>query len=136
MKPTIILPEGFPPPRGYANGAVASGDILYIGGQIGWDGDAEIVSDDFVAQFARALDNVLAVVTTAGGEPTDVADMTIYVTDLDAYRARARELRDVWQPRFGDHYPAMALLGISGLVHPRAQVEIQAVAHIGPGERS
>lgn len=131
MKPRIIQPDGFPPARGYANGAVASGDVLYIAGQIAWNERAEIVSDDFVEQFAQALDNVLAVVAAAGGEPTDIADMTVYTTDLDAYRASARALGGVWRERFGTHYPAMALLGISGLVEPKAKIEIQAVAHLG-----
>lgn len=131
MKPRIIHPEGFPPARGYANGAVASGEVLHVAGQIGWDENAEITSDDFVEQFAKTLDNVLAVVAAAGGEPTDVADMTVYVTDLDAYRQSAKALGAIWRERFGTHYPAMALVGVAGLVHPRAQVEIQAVAHLG-----
>ena len=131
MKPRIIEPEGFPPARGYANGAVASGEVLHVAGQIAWDGAGEIVSDDFVAQFAQALDNVLAVVAAAGGAPTDIADMTIYVTDLDAYRQSARALGAAWRERFGKHYPAMALVGVAGLVEPRARIEIQATAHLG-----
>lgn len=131
MKPRVIQPDGFATPRGYANGTVASGEVLHVAGQIGWDGGGNMVSDDLVAQFAQALDNVLAVVAAAGGAPTDVADMTIYVTDLDAYRASTRELGAVWRERFGRHYPAMALVGVAGLVHPGARIEIQATAHLG-----
>lgn len=108
--------------------------LLHVAGQIGWNTSGAIVSDDLIEQFGQALDNVLAVVRAAGGEPTDVADMTVYVTDLDAYRGAAGELGEVWRARFGKHYPAMALLGVSGLVHPGARVEIQATAHIGRDE--
>jgi len=130
MKARVIQPEGFPPPRGYANGMLAN-NTLHVAGQIGWDGNAEIISDEFPEQFAKALDNVLAVVTAAGGEGTDIADMTIFVTDIQAYIKNASALREVWAARLGSHYPAMALIGISELVHPRALVEIQATAHLG-----
>ncbi|HUH04885.1 MAG TPA: RidA family protein [Kofleriaceae bacterium] len=126
----IINPAHFPRARGYANGVVTSGKILYVAGQIGWETDESFASDAFVHQFGKALDNVLDVVRAAGGEPTDVVDMTIYVTDLDAYRRAARELGPVWRERFGTHYPAMALVGVAGLVHPQATVEIQAVASL------
>ena len=126
---TFIQPAHFARPRGYANGALTTGGkTLYIGGQIGWQADQTFATDDFVAQFAQALDNVLAVLEAAGGQPTDIADMTVYVTDLDAYRHSGRALGEVWKQRLGRHYPAMALVGVAGLVHPRAQVEIQAVA--------
>jgi enamine deaminase RidA (YjgF/YER057c/UK114 family) len=126
----VIQPEGWPRPRGYVNGMLASGEILHVSGQIGWDIAGQMVSGDLIDQFARALDNVLAIVEAAGGGPTDVADMTVFVTDVDAYRNGASRLRDIWKARFGDHYPAMALLGISALVHPQAKVEIQATAHL------
>lgn len=126
---TFVQPEHFARPRGYANGAVTTGGrTLYVGGQIGWQADQTFATDDFVEQFAQALDNVLAVVEAAGGRATDIADMTIYVTDLDAYRQSGRALGAVWRERLGRHYPAMALVGVAGLVHPRAQVEIQVVA--------
>lgn len=131
MRPKIIQPKGWPPPRGYANGTAAAGEVVHVAGQIGWDTEGRVVSADFIEQFAQALDNVIAVVKAAGGEPTDIADMTIYVTDLDAYRAAAKKLRAVWEARFGSHYPAMALVGVAGLVHPMASVEIQATAHLG-----
>lgn len=126
----IINPSHFPRARGYANGVVTTGKTLYIAGQVGWESDESFASDDFVQQFGKALDNVLDVVRAAGGEPTDVVDMTIYVTDLDAYRSAARELGPVWRQRFGTHYPAMALVGVAGLVHPESKVEIQAVASL------
>jgi enamine deaminase RidA (YjgF/YER057c/UK114 family) len=124
----FVQPAHFARPRGYANGVIASGRTLYVGGQLGWEADQSFASDDLATQFGKALDNVLDVVRAAGGEPTDIAQMTIYVTDLAAYRAATRELGRAWQSRLGRHYPAMALVGVSGLVEPRALVEIQAIA--------
>lgn len=124
----FIQPEGFAKPRGYANGVVTQGRTLHVGGQIGWDGQQVFHTDDFAEQFAQALDNVLAIVRAAGGKPEDIASMTIFVTDLDAYRASAKALGPIWRERLGKHYPAMALVGVAGLVEPRALVEIQAVA--------
>lgn len=124
----FIQPAGFAPPRGYANGVAARGRALYVGGQIGWGPDQTFATDDFVGQFATTLDNVLAVVTAAGGGPEDVVKMTVYVTDLDVYRDAGPGLKEVWRERFGRHYPAMALVGVAGLVEPRAKVEIEAIA--------
>lgn len=125
---TFIQPESFARARGYANGARTEGPLLHVGGQIGWNAQQEFETDDFVAQFAQTLDNVIAVVEAGGGTATDIASMTVYVTDLDAYRAAASALGAVWRERLGRHYPAMALVGVAGLVEPRAMVEIQALA--------
>ena len=127
----FVQPEGFAAPRGYANGVVSRGRTLHVGGQIGWDAQQEFHSDDFAEQFTQALDNVLAVVEAAGGRPQDIASMTIFVTDLDAYRAAAKALGPIWRERLGKHYPAMALVGVAGLVEARALVEIQALAALG-----
>lgn len=124
----VVQPEGWPRPKGYSNGMSARGRIVYVGGQIGWDTDYRFPHEDFVGQFGTTLDNVLAVVAAAGGSPGDVVKMTVFVTDLDAYRSAARELGQVWRDRFGKHFPAMALVGVAGLVDPRAKVEIEAIA--------
>jgi len=117
---------GWPKPKGYANGALVSGKkTLYVAGQVGWNERQEMASG-FVAQFAQALDNVLAVVRAAGGGPESVVKMTIYVTDLPAYKGAQRELGAVWRARFGKHFPAMALLGIAGLVEEGALLEIES----------
>lgn len=123
-----VQPPDWPAPRGYVNGVVASGRTLYVAGQIGWNARCEFETDDFVEQLAQALDNVLAVVRAAGGEPSHVVRMTIYVTDLDAYRDNLRPIGRAWKERFGKHFPAMALVGVSGLVERRAKVEIEATA--------
>jgi enamine deaminase RidA (YjgF/YER057c/UK114 family) len=124
----VIQPEGWLPPRGYANGIAAEGEVLFIAGQIGWDAACRFTSDDLIDQFDQALANVLAVVAAAGGTPESVTRMTIYVTDLPAYRDGLARLKPIWRARFGRHYPAMALVGVCGLVEPRAKVEVEATA--------
>ena len=128
----VVQPAHFAKPRGYANGTVAEGRLVSVAGQIGWDSEGKLVSSEFVAQFAKALDNVLDVVRAAGGEPEHVANMTVFVTDLDAYRAGAAALGAVWRARLGRHYPAMALVGVAGLLEPGALVEIAATAALPP----
>jgi enamine deaminase RidA (YjgF/YER057c/UK114 family) len=125
-----VNPPGWPAPRGYANGLLTPGEgerLLFVAGQIGWI-DGQFTTDDLAEQFGLALDNVLAVVRAAGGEAPSIARMTVYVTDLDAYRGSLRRLGELWRQRMGRHYPAMALLGVAGLVEPRARVEIEATA--------
>lgn len=125
----IINPKSFPPPRGYSNGIAApAGQTLYVAGQVGWEADGSFASDDIAHQFGRALDNVLAVVAEAGGGPRNIAQMTIYVTDVGAYRDARAELGRLWRERLGQHYPAMALVEVRALVEPRARLEIQAIA--------
>lgn len=126
----FIQPHEWPVPRGYANGALVRGPTLFIAGQVGWTAAQVFESDDIAEQFAQTLDNVLAVVRAAGGAPEHVAKMTIYVTDLDAYRKSTRAIGAAWRTRFGKHFPAMALVGVAGLVEPRAKVEIEATAVI------
>ncbi|AKT39357.1 RidA family protein [Chondromyces crocatus] len=127
---TFVQPEGWPRPKGYVNGVVTRGRTLHVSGQVGWNAQGEFVAKDLPGQFAQALDNVLAVVRAAGGKPEDVARMTVYVTDLDAYRSGLREVGAAWKERFGRHFPAMALLGVAGLVEREAVVEIEAVASL------
>jgi len=124
----VVHPAGFPPARGYSNGISAHGLTVYVAGQVGWEPDGTFASGELVPQFSRALENVIAVVRAAGGEPHHIAQMTIYVTDMAAYRAAAGALAPVWREKMGRHYPAMALVAVSELVEPRATVEIQAVA--------
>ena len=128
----FINPESLGAARGYSNGvlAPAAGRLLFVAGQIAWDERQRIVSADFVEQFDRALANVLAVVSEAGGGPEQVARMVIYVTDKEEYRARTREVGERWRARMGRHFPAMALLEVKGLLEDGAKVEIEAIAVI------
>lgn len=124
----IVNPPQLAKPRGYSHGVKGRGELLFVAGQIGWDAQARLVSDDFVAQFAQALDNVLAVVRSAGGAPESVARLTIYVADKAEYVAAARALGAAWRERMGRHYPAMALVEVKSLLEPGARVEIEATA--------
>jgi enamine deaminase RidA (YjgF/YER057c/UK114 family) len=122
-----VLPLGWSRPKGYANGMIAVGRHLHVAGQVGWDTD-ERFPEGFVAQLDQALANFLAVVEAAGGTPQCVARMTVYVTDMDAYRASLAEVGAAWKRRMGRHFPAMALVGVTTLVEPEALVEIEGVA--------
>jgi enamine deaminase RidA (YjgF/YER057c/UK114 family) len=128
----VIVP-GWPEPKGYSNGRVGEGRVLYVGGQIGWDEQRAFPPGGLVPQFGRALDNVLAVVRAAGGAAEDIATMTVFVTNIEEYRAAQRALGPVWRERMGRHYPAMALVAVTALVEPEAVVEIQAIAAVGGG---
>lgn len=123
-----LRPAGWPRPRGYANGMAAAGRVIYVAGQIGWDAQERLVGEDLVSQFRQALANVLAVVEAGGGEAAHIVRLTIYCTDLDAYRGGVKEIGGVYREILGKHFPAMALLGVAGLVHPGAKVEIEATA--------
>ncbi len=129
----IVNPESLGAPRGWNNGLVAppGGRLLFVAGQAGWEEGARGMPPGFVEQFARALDKVLAVVRGAGGAPTDVARLTIFVTDLAAYGAGRKALGEAWRARFGKHYPAMTLVEVKGLVDGGALVEIEATAVVG-----
>jgi enamine deaminase RidA (YjgF/YER057c/UK114 family) len=131
----IVNPESLGAPRGWSHGMLApsGGRVLFVAGQPGWSNDATGAPPDFAAQFALALDKVLAVVRAAGGEPRDIGRMTVFVTDLAAYRASLGPLGEAWRARFGRHYPAMALVEVKGLVDRGATVEIEATAVIGGG---
>jgi len=130
MSTDEIFVTGWPKPKGYANGRIGRGRALHVSGQIGWNERGEF-APGLVAQFAKTLDNILAVVKAAGGAPSDIAAMTVFVTDIVDYRAARRQLGPVWRERMGQHYPAMALVGVTALVEPDALIEIEAVAYIG-----
>jgi len=130
MSFSVINPRSLGRPKGYSNGLLTTpgARLLFVAGQIGWDENQRLVSDDFVEQFDRALRNVLAVVGEAGGAPGGVARLTIYVTDREEYRARTGEIGERWRALMGRHYPAMALVEVKGLLEDGAKVEIEAIA--------
>lgn len=132
MSHRVVNPASFPKPRGYANGIIAQGQTLHIAGQIAWDKDARIVSQDFATQFLQALDNVIAVVREAGGATEHLVKLTAFVTDLEAYRAATTAIGEGWRARLGKYYPAMSLVKVAGLLEPGALVEIEGVAML-PG---
>jgi enamine deaminase RidA (YjgF/YER057c/UK114 family) len=129
----VISPPGWPRPSGYSDGmlAPAGGRLLAIAGQVGGKPPGMVLQNGLVAQFSCCLDNVLAVVESAGGKPADLVSMTIFVTDRDAYQAAGRDIGLAWRERLGAHYPAMALVEVKSLMQPRALIEIQALAVVG-----
>jgi enamine deaminase RidA (YjgF/YER057c/UK114 family) len=132
MSYEIFNPPLLGPARGWNNGmlAPAGGRVLFVAGQTARAENGRVPESDFVTQFASALDNILEVLQAAGGAPTDIGRMTVFVTDVQIYRDSLRELGEIWRPRMGRHYPAMALLGVTELVDPNAMVEIEATAVI------
>ena len=129
MSTELVMMDGVVP-KGYANGRIGHGPALHVAGQVGWNAAFTFEAKDLVGQFAQALDNVLAVLKVAHAHPDDVAEMTIFVTDIPAYRAARKQLGPIWRERMGTHYPAMALVAVTALVEPEALVEIQAVAYL------
>jgi enamine deaminase RidA (YjgF/YER057c/UK114 family) len=128
MPLTPINPESLARARGYSHGMKGSGQLVFVAGQVGWDREGRMVSEDFVAQFGQALDNVLEVVSAAGGGPASVARMIVYVTDKREYLRRVKDLGEAWRGRMGKHYPAMALVEVNALLEDGAKLEIEATA--------
>ncbi len=130
MSFTLINPVSLGSPRGYSNGVLtdSGGRLLFIAGQIGWDENQRIIGPDLVRQFDRALANVIAVVTEAGGKPEQIARLVIYVIDKNEYRTRMKEIDERYRARMGKHFPAMVLVEVKGLLEDGAKVEIEGTA--------
>lgn len=125
----VLLPEGWKRPSGYNAGTRATGTMVFVAGQIGWNGrDRRFETDDFIAQVRQALENIVAILHTGGARPEHITRMTWYVTDMNAYRASTKQVGEVYRAVIGDHYPAMTLVNVVKLVEERAQVEIEATA--------
>jgi enamine deaminase RidA (YjgF/YER057c/UK114 family) len=130
----LINPVSLGSPRGYSNGVLTDpgSRLLFVAGQVGWDEKQTIVSENCVEQFDRALANVIAVVTEAGGVPDQIARLVLYVTDKKEYAAGLRVLGESYRARMGKHFPAMVLVEVKGLLEDGARVEIEAVAVLNP----
>lgn len=124
----ILQPPGWPRPRGYANGIAATGRIVFIAGQIGWDEQCRIQTDDLAGQVRQALANVLSVLAQAGGRPEHIARMTWYVLDRRAYLDASRSIGQIYRELMGNHYPVMTAVQVVALIEDRALVEIEATA--------
>jgi enamine deaminase RidA (YjgF/YER057c/UK114 family) len=124
----LLQPDGWPRPRGYANGVAANGTVISVAGQIGWTPGGAIVSDDLVAQVRQALLNVVAVLAAGGAAPAHLVRLTWYVVDRDEYVARGREIGAVYREIIGHYDVAMTAVQVGALVEPGAKVEIEATA--------
>jgi enamine deaminase RidA (YjgF/YER057c/UK114 family) len=125
-----LQPPDWAPPKGYANGIAARGTMIFVGGQIGWNGRQQFESDDFVTQARAALRNVLAVLAEAGAGPQHITRMTWYVTDRREYVASYRALGVAYREVVGRHFPAMTAVQVAALIEDRAKVEIEATAMV------
>ena len=124
----VLHPPAWKAASGYANGIVASGPLVFVGGQIGWNADQVFESDDLVEQARRALQNIVEVLAEAGAGPAEIVRLTWYVTDRREYKARRKEIGQAYRSVIGRHYPAMTLVEVSGLLEDEAKVEIEATA--------
>lgn len=128
MSMKFLQPPGWAAARGYANGVSARGTQIYVGGQIGWNAQQQFETDDFIAQTAQALRNVVAVLAEAGAGPEHMVRMTWYILDRVEYNARLRELGQVYREVMGRNFPAMSCVQVAALVEERAKVEIEVTA--------
>lgn len=124
----FLQPPDWLPPKGYANGIAARGTMIFVGGQIGWNGQQQFETDDFIAQTAQALRNIVAVLQAGGAGPEHMVRMTWYIVDRDEYVARLKELGAVYREVMGRNFPAMSCVEVSRLVEARAKVEIEVTA--------
>ena len=126
----VLLPKGWPRPKGYANGVAATGRQVFIAGMIGWDAQGVFHSDDFAAQTRQALQNIVDVLREAGGRPEHIVRLTWYLTDKREYLAAGREVGAAFREIIGSYNAAMTAVQVTALIEDRAKVEIEATAVI------
>jgi enamine deaminase RidA (YjgF/YER057c/UK114 family) len=126
----ILQPAGWPAPRGYANGVVAQGRLIFLSGQVGWDAEHVFRSDDLPEQIRQTLQNILTILAEAGGEARHLVRLVWYLRDKAAYQAQSREIGRIYRDIMGRHYPAMSVVEVASFLEERAQVEIEATAVI------
>jgi enamine deaminase RidA (YjgF/YER057c/UK114 family) len=125
---TILQPEGWAKPSGYANGVAARGRTVFVGGQVGWTGQGKFETDDFVGQVRQTLANIVAILAEAGAGPEHITSMTWYFIDKAEYLGNLKGMGEAYREVIGRHYPAMAAMQVVALIEDRARVEIQATA--------
>ena len=123
-----LLPPGWPRPKGYANGISATGRLIATAGVVGWNEKEEFETDDLAGQFRQVLVNTLAILAEDGAGPEHIVRMTWYVTDLPAYRNSLPAIGAAYRELIGKNFPAMAVVGVTGLVEPKAKIEIETIA--------
>ncbi|MGH3090188.1 MAG: RidA family protein [Rubrobacteraceae bacterium] len=123
-----LQPPGWAEPKGYANGVVAEGRLVFVAGQIGWNENAAFEARDLVGQARQALRNTLAVLAEAGAGPEHVVRLTWYITDREEYLANLEGMGEAYREVMGRHYPAMSMVEVAALIESEARVEIEATA--------
>jgi enamine deaminase RidA (YjgF/YER057c/UK114 family) len=126
----LVNPPELARPHGYSHAAVGTGRVVALAGQIGWDANGRLVADEIGAQFAQALSNLCVALRAAGGQPTDLVSLRIYVTDKQRYNAALKSIGAAYRDHLGKHFPAMALVQVADLLEPGALVEIEGLAAI------
>jgi enamine deaminase RidA (YjgF/YER057c/UK114 family) len=126
----ILLPDGWPQPRGYSNGVIAEGRQIFIAGQIGWDQEGRFESPHMAAQVRQALQNIVAILTEASARPEHVVRLTWYVTSRDEYHAQLKEIGAAYRAVMGKNFPPMSVVQVVALMESQAKVEIEATAVI------
>lgn len=129
-----LQPPGWERPKGYSNGVVAEGRMVFVSGQIGWDGTGSFASHDLVGQVRQALRNTVEILAEAGAGPEHVVRMTWYITDREEYLENQKGLGEVYRDLMGRNFPAMSVVEVSALIEEEAVVEIESTAMIPPGE--
>ncbi|HRP76720.1 MAG TPA: RidA family protein [Rhodocyclaceae bacterium] len=124
----MLQPPGWARPKGYSNGIVSTGRMVFVAGQVGWDEQEVFRSDDLVAQVRQALTNIVAILAEAGAKPTDIVRMNWYLADSVEYNARLAEIGGVYRELIGRHFPAMTALQVAGFVENGAKIEIEVTA--------
>lgn len=124
----LVNPPELGEPKGFSHAVVGTGRVVFLAGQTALDRDGRIVGDTVVEQFEVALTSLLTALRAAGGKPHDLASLTIYIVDMEDYKAHAREIGRVWKQLIGSHYPATAGIGVSRLWDVEALVEVQGMA--------
>ena len=123
-----LLPPGWPRPKGYANGIAARGRVIVTAGVVGWTAEERFEAEDLPGQFRQVLLNTLAILAEGGAGPEHIVRMTWYVTDIEAYRSGLAEIGAHYRALIGRNFPAMAVVGVTALVEPRAMIEIETMA--------
>jgi enamine deaminase RidA (YjgF/YER057c/UK114 family) len=124
----FLHPRAWKQPKGFANGIVAQGRIVFLAGQVGWNAEQKFDSDDFIAQVRQALSNIVTLIAEAGGKPGHITRLTWYVTDKREYLSRLSELGQAYRGVMGKHFPVMTMVQVVALVEDQAKVEIEATA--------
>ena len=130
MSARVLLPPGWAPPIGYANGIEARGRVVFVAGQVGWDEQQHFQSEELVPQFEQALKNILAVLAEAGGKPEHICRLTAFCIDKPGYLAGRKELGRIWKRLIGNHFPAMSMIFVADLLDAPGKIELEATAVI------